>query len=74
MNIIKTKTLAILQSSPINPFWNDEYPLILNDRFPILLDGVEKCNHSLMEDKKTKMLLIRMWILKRKMKFDFQYL
>lgn len=50
MKIIKTKTLTQLQSTQINQLWNDEFPIKLKDRFPILLNGVENFNHYLIED------------------------
>lgn len=50
MKIIKTKTLSEKQFEQINQFWNDEYPLKLKDRFPILLDGVDDYNHYLILD------------------------
>jgi GNAT superfamily N-acetyltransferase len=50
MTIKKAKILTEKQSSQINQLWNDEYPIKLKDRFPILLDGVENYNHYLIED------------------------
>lgn len=50
IEIIKTKHLTNQQFEQINQLWNDEYPLKLKDRFPILLDGVENFNHYIMED------------------------
>ena len=47
MKITKTKTLTAHQSGIINQLWNDEYPLKLKDRFPILLDGADWYNHYL---------------------------
>ncbi|OYU95498.1 MAG: hypothetical protein CFE21_10160 [Bacteroidetes bacterium B1(2017)] len=50
MQILKTKILSQHQSSQINQLWNDEYPIKLKDRFPILLDGANWYNHYLLED------------------------
>jgi GNAT superfamily N-acetyltransferase len=50
VKIIKTKSLSENQFSQINHLWNDEYPIKLKDRFPILLDGVKNYNHYLIED------------------------
>jgi GNAT superfamily N-acetyltransferase len=50
MNILKTNILTPLQSAQINQLWNDEYPLQLKDRFPILLEGTDRHNHYLIED------------------------
>jgi hypothetical protein len=50
MDIIKTTQLTPLQSSQVNQLWNDEYPLKLKDRFPILLVGVGNFNHYIMEN------------------------
>ena len=47
---IKTNILSTNQSSQINQLWNDEYPIQLKDRFPLLLDGVENFNHYIIED------------------------
>lgn len=52
MNIVKTKTLTAHQASCINRMWNEEYPLKLKDRFPLLLEGVVNYNHYVMEDEK----------------------
>lgn len=51
MNIIKTKVLTTHQVSCINTMWNEEYPLKLNDRFPLLLEGVVNYNHYVIEDE-----------------------
>jgi predicted GNAT family N-acyltransferase len=45
MHIIKTNNLTTLQAAQINQLWNNEYPLKLKDRFPILLDGADWFNH-----------------------------
>jgi len=50
MKVIKTKSLSHKQSFQINQLWNDEYPIKLKDRFPILLDGVENYDHYIIED------------------------
>ncbi|MFZ4798020.1 MAG: GNAT family N-acetyltransferase [Bacteroidia bacterium] len=56
IEIIKTKQLTSHQFSQINQLWNNEYPLKLKDRFPILLDGVENFNHYLIEDAKKNVI------------------
>lgn len=56
MEIIKTKTLTTQQSAQINQLWNDEYPIKLKDRFPILLEGVENFNHYIIEDAEQNVL------------------
>ena len=56
MKIIKTKKLNELQISQINDLWNDEYPLKLKDRFPILLDGADWHNHYIIEDKQQNVI------------------
>ena len=50
MNIVKTKVLTVHQTARINKLWNEEYPVKLKDRFPILLEGVVNYNHYLLED------------------------
>jgi len=50
MEIINLKKLSDHQFQQINQLWNDEYPLNLKDRFVLLLEGVEKYNHYLIED------------------------
>ena len=50
MKIISTKILSEKQSGQINQLWNDEYPLKLKDRFPILLDGADWHNHYIILD------------------------
>lgn len=56
MQIIKTKILSDKQFAQINQLWNEEYPVKLKDRFPILLDGVENFNHYLIEDEKQNVI------------------
>lgn len=48
--ITKTKVLTDSQSAQINKLWNEEYPLKLKDRFPILLDGAADYNHYIIEE------------------------
>lgn len=50
MEMIQTKFLTSTQAAAINALWNEEYPLKLKDRFPILLDGAVHFNHYLIED------------------------
>ncbi len=56
MKIIKTKILTNKQGEQINALWNDEYPIKLKDRFPVLLDGVENYSHYIIEDDKQNVL------------------
>jgi GNAT superfamily N-acetyltransferase len=56
MKIANNKILTPLQSSQINQLWNDEYPIKLKDRFPILLDGVENFNHYIIGDAKQNVI------------------
>jgi GNAT superfamily N-acetyltransferase len=55
-HILKTKTLSALQEAQINQLWNEEYPLKLKDRFPILLNGVEHYSHYLIENENKNVL------------------
>jgi GNAT superfamily N-acetyltransferase len=48
--IKKTKTLTPFQAEQINRLWNDEYPIKLKDRFPLLLVDVDRYNHYIIED------------------------
>ena len=50
MEIIKTKSLTLIQSEQINALWNSEYPVKLKDRFSILLEGTAWYNHFFIED------------------------
>lgn len=50
--IIQTKILSANQYTQINQLWNDEYPIQLKDRFPILLDEIQNFNHYIIEDTK----------------------
>src|SRR5688572_27840692 len=52
MQIIKTKKLSEEQFSQVNELWNTEYPVKLQDRFPILLEGVENYHHYVIENNK----------------------
>lgn len=56
MEITKTKTLTTHQSDQINQLWNDEYPLKLKDRFPILLDGADWYNHYIILDEEQNVI------------------
>ncbi|MBL0047725.1 MAG: GNAT family N-acetyltransferase [Bacteroidetes bacterium] len=56
MQIIKTRKLTPEQFSQINKLWNDEYPIKLKDRFPILLEGVENYHHYIMEDSEQNII------------------
>lgn len=48
--MIITKELTLSQSEQINQLWNDEYPINLKDRFPILLVDTDNHNHYVIED------------------------
>jgi hypothetical protein len=56
MEIICTKILSQHQADCISKMWNDEYPIKLKDRFPILLDRVIHFNHYLIEDDERNVL------------------
>lgn len=56
MKIVKTKTLTAQQTLCIDKMWNEEYPLKLKDRFPILLDGVVNYNHYIIENDKQEIV------------------
>ena len=51
MEIIKIKKLDDHQFQQVNKLWNDEYPVKLKDRFGLLLEGVEKYNHYIIEQE-----------------------
>ena len=48
--ILKTNKLSDSHLNQINQMWNDEYPIKLKNRFPILLEGVENYHHYIIED------------------------
>ncbi len=56
MEVTSTKYLTDTQFQQIDRLWNEEYPLKLKGRFKILLDGVEKFNHYLIEDENQNIL------------------
>jgi GNAT superfamily N-acetyltransferase len=56
MKIINTRQLLNHQYSQINQMWNEEYPLKLKDRFPLLLSGIENYHHYVIEDLQRKIL------------------
>lgn len=56
MEILKTNILSEHQATQINQLWNDEYPINLKDRFPILLDGANWYNHYIIEDSNKNVL------------------
>lgn len=56
MEIVKTGELSEAQAAQINRLWNEEYPLKLKDRFPILLDGASRYNHYILEDENRKLI------------------
>jgi [ribosomal protein S5]-alanine N-acetyltransferase len=49
MKITKLKNLSKSQHRQINQLWNEEYPVNLNNRFDLLLDGIENYNHYVIE-------------------------
>jgi [ribosomal protein S5]-alanine N-acetyltransferase len=49
MEITKTKNLNTNQFRQINQLWNEEFPVKLNDRFKLLLEGVDHYNHYFIE-------------------------
>lgn len=50
MKIYTTKHLTETQFQQINQLWNEEYPVNLKDRFPLLLHDVENYTHYYIED------------------------
>lgn len=50
MKIEKLKILTPKQTEQIDRLWNEEYPIKLNNRFSLLLEGVENFNHYLILD------------------------
>lgn len=49
-HLVKTKILTESQFQQINHLWNQEYPLNLKDRFPMLLNDVHSFQHYLLDD------------------------
>ncbi len=56
MKILKTKQLTESQSEQINTLWNQEYPVQMQDRFAILLNGVDNYGHYIIEDSNENIL------------------
>lgn len=56
MKVTCTSVLSSIQFEHINEMWNIEYPLKLKDRFPILLEGVDRYRHYLIEDEDQNVL------------------
>ncbi|HLP11151.1 MAG TPA: GNAT family N-acetyltransferase [Flavobacteriales bacterium] len=50
MEILKTNQLTPLQAQQVHELWNREYPVKLANRFSLLLEGVTRFNHYLIED------------------------
>ena len=50
MEIIATKHITEIQIQQINHLWNQEYPIQMQNRFGILLNGVENYCHYIIED------------------------
>ena len=43
-----SKTITAIQAEQLDKLWNDEYPKNLNNRFNILLHGIEEFEHHLL--------------------------
>jgi GNAT superfamily N-acetyltransferase len=56
IQIKQTQLLTPEQQATIHQLWNDEYPLKLKDRFPLLLEGTVSFNHYLIEDESGKVI------------------
>lgn len=56
MEIITTTLLSNRQFCQINQLWNEEYPVKLKDRFPILLDEVVNYNHYIIQDENSNII------------------
>lgn len=56
MIVKKTQQLTISQFQQIHDLWNQEYPVSIKDRFPLLLDGVPQFLHYLVEDDQQKLV------------------
>jgi GNAT superfamily N-acetyltransferase len=50
IKITKTKILSENYFLQINHLWNNEFPIALNERFPLLLNGIENYNHYFIEN------------------------
>ena len=49
MEIIKTKIISETQFEQISQMWNEEFPVVLKDRFSKLLENVENYHHYFIE-------------------------
>lgn len=56
MNIVRTRIISTTQFSCIHKLWNEEYPITLRDRFPLLLEGVVNYHHYIIEDTDQKVI------------------
>ena len=56
MKITESKTLTATQFAQVNQLWNEEYPVKLKDRFPLLLDDVSTHKHYLITDESNNIL------------------
>lgn len=56
MKIESTKLLTIQQTKQIDKLWNEEFPVQLNNRFPLLLEGVENYNHYLIKNEQNEVI------------------
>lgn len=56
MKIVQTKILSANQKASIHKMWNDEYPLKLKDRFPLLLEGVDNYTHYIIENERYNLI------------------
>ena len=50
MIIKKLKILTPKEAAQIDQLWNEEYPIKINNRFGLLLEGVENYHHYIIED------------------------
>ena len=56
MHITNRKSLSANESEQLNVLWNTLYPVKLNNRFNILLEGVEDFQHYLISDEAENVL------------------
>jgi hypothetical protein len=60
MKIIQSKVLSAVQKTSIYKMRNDEYPLKLKDRFPLLLEGIDNYSHYIIENEMIGAVLIKL--------------
>lgn len=56
MNLIKQTNLTNKQFEKINQLWNQEYPINLNNRFPLLLNDCKVFSHYLFENENSEVI------------------